>query len=750
MGGTTNISGGAGSNDLDDTIKIETLAGQVNVSGGYGNDAITLFDGAGDFAAPGTHLTIDGARGDDTITLNLGRRTGVAIDVTDSDPVFGLDNLIVNGTAGADAVYLGAGDKTIDLTAGVLVIGQKLDALGRLLFYRQATSNGQPDGDPLYDADGLPQFALDGGGERIETTDISEFPVLLDNPSRDTVSYMRIDKLTVQTFGGDDVVQMDDNAVETVINLGAGDDRITIATVATTPDQFGIPVVNFEQTTRGSSAKASIYGGDGNDEFNVNHNEAELFLYGENGDDVFAVFTFLVLKDEANNDVNLTTLDGGEGHNSYEYLQNAPVHVNGGAGNDTLIITGTPIADVFIVTDKYVAGAGRQVLIEDNVEKVIIQGAGGDDEIYVLSTKGGSGFETIVRGGSGNDHVHVGGEPPVMVFDPPPTIVKPAPIQQVRYVIEQTPVVIDPPAFTRTVPLADIANLQAYAAQYRDPGGNAQVSLQTINSAPISFNFWFFSWTVSLPVSATIRIDPVAYTTYTTRVVQQVTTITPPVFTVDPPPFAFKAAGTQDLTGIRGKLTIDGGIGQDSVVVHDGGGAAGTGAMTGDTLTGLGLGASGVSYTGVENMDVRLGAGADTFTVEQSIAGTTRIDAGGGNDTINIKAISGDTTIWGAAGDDTINVHDDASTLAGIGATLTVDGDAHLDEQTVNWVNGTPATDVPATPLVVNSLGQQFTTVDANGVKTFHPGPDGLAYVNDDNNGLWVVRIEPKPKPVVP
>jgi hypothetical protein len=26
---------------------------------------------------------------------------------------------------------------------------------------------------------------------------------------------------------------------------------------------------------------------------------------------------------------------------------------------------------------------------------------------------------------------------------------------------------------------------------------------------------------------------------------------------------------------------------------------------------------------------------------------------------------------------------------------------------------------------------------------------DGLAYVNDDNNGLWIVRIEPKPK-IVP
>jgi acrosin len=140
-------------------------------------------------------------------------------------------------------------------------------------------------------------------------------------------------------------------------------------------------------------------------------------------------------------------------------------------------------------------------------------------------------------------------------------------------------------------------------------------------------------------------------------------------------------------------------------------------------------------------MDVRLGDHADTFTVAQTIAGTTRVDAGGGDDTINVQAISGDTTIWGGAGDDTINVGDTANTLGGIGATLTVNGDLHLSEQTVNWVNGVPPTDVPATPLVVNQSGQQFTTVDAHGVKSFHPGPDGLAYVN-------VAKLNPDGSPM--
>ena len=114
----------------------------------------------------------------------------------------------------------------------------------------------------------------------------------------------------------------------------------------------------------------SVFGGAGDDEFNVNHNEAELFLFGEDGDDVFAVFTFLVLKDvRATAPSTSPPSTAAPATNSVRDLQNAPVHINGGPGKDTLIITGTPIADVFVVTDKFIAGAGRQVLLENNIER---------------------------------------------------------------------------------------------------------------------------------------------------------------------------------------------------------------------------------------------------------------------------------------------------------------------------------------------------------------------------------------------
>jgi Ca2+-binding RTX toxin-like protein len=183
------------------------------------------------------------------------------------------------------------------------------------------------------------------------------------------------------------------------------------------------------------------------------------------------------------------------------------------------------------------------------------------------------------------------------------------------------------------------------------------------------------------------------------------------------------------LTGIKGKLTIEGGEavesvtdGGDQVVVHNEQGAATPGTLTGNQLTGLGLGLPGVEYREVENLDIRLGSGNDNFTIEDTFDGTTRLVTGAGNDVVNVEAISGDTTVWGGAGNDTFNVHDDAQTLAGIDATLTINGDLHFREQTVNWVDGLPDTPVPASQLVVNQSGQQYTTI-VNGQPVQSTGP---------------------------
>ena len=148
-------------------------------------------------------------------------------------------------------------------------------------------------------------------------------------------------------------------------------------------------MADVENMTNGNSAILFVLGGDQNDRFEVNHNRAKLYLHGNAGNDRFLLKTFLVLRENPDNPdevTNLAKVFGGTGMNRYDYLQNAPVFINGGPGIDTLVVIGTPIGDIFVVTDNCIAGAGRVVTFT-GVEAVEVDGAGGPDEIYVLSTE---------------------------------------------------------------------------------------------------------------------------------------------------------------------------------------------------------------------------------------------------------------------------------------------------------------------------------------------------------------------------
>jgi len=63
-----------------------------------------------------------------------------------------------------------------------------------------------------------------------------------------------------------------------------------------------------------------------------------------------------------------------------------------------------------------VAGAGRIVYFT-NIERLELRGGGGDDQFYILSTS--AEMETVIRGGSGDDTINLGGNAPVLLFDPP-------------------------------------------------------------------------------------------------------------------------------------------------------------------------------------------------------------------------------------------------------------------------------------------------------------------------------------------
>src|SRR2546430_9723052 len=143
--------------------------------------------------------------------------------------------------------------------------------------------------------------------------------VVFDNasaPVGDIVTFRGVEFVEINALGGDDRLLMNDTAAITVVNLGSGDDTVTIGTVPLVPDtgnrtlEFpeGVPVVDTNNLTNGNSNVTFILGEAQDDEFEVNFNRAQLFLHGGRGDDRFLLKTFLVLKEDAANPDEVTNL----------------------------------------------------------------------------------------------------------------------------------------------------------------------------------------------------------------------------------------------------------------------------------------------------------------------------------------------------------------------------------------------------------------------------------------------------------
>jgi hypothetical protein len=157
------------------------------------------------------------------------------------------------------------------------------------------------------------------------------------------------------------------------------------------------------------------------------------------------------------------------------------------------------------------------------------------------------------------------------------------------------------------------------------------------------------------------------------------------------------------VRGIAAALTLVGGTagvdGSDVLIIDSSGAGLATGGAlrrrqvgspgTATTLTGLGMAPEGITYDDFEQVDVHLGAAADTFRVELTTSSAaTTINGGGGADRFNVQATSGPTTINGGAGDDVFAVGSLApasgGTVDAIAGPLLINGDAGTDTVTVD------------------------------------------------------------------
>ncbi|HWE04741.1 MAG TPA: hypothetical protein VG326_20205 [Tepidisphaeraceae bacterium] len=188
------------------------------------------------------------------------------------------------------------------------------------------------------------------------------------------------------------------------------------------------------------------------------------------------------------------------------------------------------------------------------------------------------------------------------------------------------------------------------------------------------------------------------------------------------------------LTNINGTLVITG-SGADTLTLDDGADAVGqTGSLSATSL--VGIAPANISYTGIAKLALNLGAGNDNLTIFSTIAGTTTVNTGAGNDTVNLQATTGPTTINTGVGADNILI---GSVAPGIGGTLdkirgplTIVGGSN----TVLTLDDTGSATTRTVTISANTIvGLAPVTITYGGVSTLNvnlgSGGDSVSVVSD-------------------
>ena len=371
MVGTNNIN----LNDGNDEINIDSVGGSVTpvkngslkVFGGIGNDIFRAnYDGSGKQTfLNGIHgeLSLDGGAGSDLYMVGLSGGGSSIINVNDIAPAgdLGINILNVFGTNLADY----------------------------FLFRPNVISSIELDLDR--------QPKVDGGVERIN------YDARLNGG------------ISVYGRYGDDTFVFDDTSAPMTVYGDAGNDTFQVGQMFKSARDLAAglapnDIFDTLQTTQGFLSKgvgeaATLYGGVGDDTFNVYHTAAELFLYGEADDDTFRVRAFVKV-DPNDPKKPYTNINGGQGADFIEYAVNAPINIDGGDGFDTLTVVGTEFGDDFVITDKGIFGAGLPIRYA-GLDKILVDGMEGNDTFFIASTP--ENVELEIVGGLGSDNFNVAG-----------------------------------------------------------------------------------------------------------------------------------------------------------------------------------------------------------------------------------------------------------------------------------------------------------------------------------------------------
>ena len=617
------MKGGAG----DDTI----LGGLGNdtIEGNGGDDADTYVFlprwGRDTLTETGTDIDVlDFSDVFQNLTFTLGPGTVVSDGVnTLTSTGFGVEDLLGGGgndtyvihQVGAERVTMNGGDGSDDYTVFTTVTGEVT-----------VRDNG-----PAYDRD---RFFVFGTGAA-ETVGLTNTAVKIVPGGE--IDYggaaSGLEVLVIDLEGGDDTVRVESTptTMSVTVRGGDGDDTFDIGVNAADGAAENLNLI-FGTTQKGP---LTIIGGDDADTLNVFDTTDTAPNMGQLTDTTVTGLGMTVgLKYETIEAVNV---DLGHGVDTFAVIStiNGPVTVDAGEGDD--VITVVDVADSIVVN-----GQGDNDIITLQGTGLgstsTLNGDAGNDTINVQTTQG----DVLVHGGSEDDTINVGSLAPGVGGT-------------VNDILGTVTIHGD------THVVGDTLNV--------DDTGDTELNDSTTTDTTIDGLFggadgtdgriiYFTIETLNVSLGVGVDIFNVKSTVALTTVNTGVGTADK---TVNVGSFAPGVGGT--LNAIAGKLVVNGqSSGFETLNVDDtGDGTDNTGTLTRTHLTGLGM-AEGIEYSGMNALNVNLGAGDDVFNVlsTDSLTATT-LNTGGGSDTIhiapvgqNLDEIGGPLVIAGDVGPGTI------------------------------------------------------------------------------------------------
>jgi hypothetical protein len=195
-----------------------------------------------------------------------------------------------------------------------------------------------------------------------------------------------------------------------------------------------------------------------------------------------------------------------------------------------------------------------------------------------------------------------------------------------------------------------------------------------------------------------------------------------------------------NVNGIAGKLVVNGqSTGTETLFVDESGDSgSNTGVLTSTLLTGLGMG-SGIEYHGFDILNIGLGTGADTLSIESTVAQTTINTGAVAANTINVGSlapaqggvvdqIQGALRVIGH-GKDTLNVDDSGSAARkdGVLTPTTLTG-LNMGASGITF-SGLSRLDVRLGSGAGSPIGNTLTVLDINPLT--HVSADGGTSGND-------------------